>query len=231
MRPGAGTPKMATVRSRIGQVGGDPRRIRNKAAQLPAVVRERANDHSQFLRLRVQSAHGAIDRGPARNELPEDRDTALVAAGVGAAIERRAPVVGHARTSPARDAPELDPALASSRSGSMHLGAWSAPATRRCSSCDPGAAAADAVARRGVTARRWASSSAGLPLVTPRTGDRLAGRTAGPDHRRAFALGLHRAARRRTTHAGARGVCRAQARRGPVSRRTPAGVRMYTCQA
>jgi ribosomal protein S3 len=58
-------------------------------AQLPVVIGKRADDVSQPLGVRVQSALGAVDRDVACNELREVLEPVLVAARVVAAIERR----------------------------------------------------------------------------------------------------------------------------------------------
>jgi len=84
------------VRSRVGEVRGDPRRIDHEAAQLPPIVRERSDNGSQLGDVRIQSAVGAIDRHVARNELGEVLEPVLVAARVVAAVERRELVVGDA---------------------------------------------------------------------------------------------------------------------------------------
>ena len=57
------------VRSRVGEVRGDPRRVDHEAAQLPPIVGERAHNGSQLGGVRIQSALGAVDRHVACNEL------------------------------------------------------------------------------------------------------------------------------------------------------------------
>jgi len=84
------------MRSRVGEVRGDPRRVDHKAAQLPPVVGERAYDGAQLGGVRVASAGGAVDRHLGRHELGEVLEGVRVAARVVAAIERRDFVVGHA---------------------------------------------------------------------------------------------------------------------------------------
>jgi hypothetical protein len=84
------------VRSRVGEVRGDPRRIYHEAAQLPPIVRERAYNGSQLAGVRIKSAVGAVDRYVARNELGKVLEPVLVAARVVATIERREFLVGHA---------------------------------------------------------------------------------------------------------------------------------------
>ena len=83
------------MRSRVGEVRGDPRRVDHEAAQLPPIVGERAHNGSQLGGVRIQSALGAVDRHVACNELGEVLDPVLVAARVVAAIERREFVAGH----------------------------------------------------------------------------------------------------------------------------------------
>src|SRR5215217_1305859 len=80
------------VRSRVGEVRGDPRRVDHEAAQLPPIVGERAYNGSQLGGVRIQSAVGAVDRHVARNKLGKVLEPVLDVA----AIERRELVIGHA---------------------------------------------------------------------------------------------------------------------------------------
>jgi hypothetical protein len=88
--------KCLAVRSRVGEVRGDPRRVDHEAEQLPPIIGKRADNESQLDGVRIQSALGAVDRHVARDELREILEPVLVAARVVAAVERREPVVGHA---------------------------------------------------------------------------------------------------------------------------------------
>ena len=83
------------MRSRVGEMRGDPRRIDHKAAQPPPIVRERAYNSSQLGRVRIKPAADAVDPHVTRNELGTILEPVLVAARVVAAIERRELVVGH----------------------------------------------------------------------------------------------------------------------------------------
>src|SRR3954462_9100942 len=68
------------VRSRVGEVRGDPRRVDDEAAQLPPIVGKRVYDGSQLGRVRIQAAAGAVDGHVARDELVEVLEPVLVAA-------------------------------------------------------------------------------------------------------------------------------------------------------
>ena len=70
------------VRSRVGQVRGDPRRVDHEAAQLPSIVGERADNGSQLGGVRIHSAVDAIDGHVARHELGKVLESVLVAARV-----------------------------------------------------------------------------------------------------------------------------------------------------
>ena len=89
------TVEFRAMRSRVGEVRGDPRRVDHEAAQLPSIVGERADNGSQLGGVRIHSAVDAIDGHVARHELGKVLESVLVAAGVVAAIERRELLVGH----------------------------------------------------------------------------------------------------------------------------------------
>jgi hypothetical protein len=70
-RPVAATEKGLPVRSRVGEVYGDPRRVDHEVAQLPAVVGKSADDGSQPLGVRLESAVDAVDHDVLCDELRE----------------------------------------------------------------------------------------------------------------------------------------------------------------
>jgi hypothetical protein len=67
------------VRSRVGEVRGDPQRVDHEAAQLTPIVGECAYNGSQLSGVHIQSAVGAVDRHVARNEFGKARESGLVA--------------------------------------------------------------------------------------------------------------------------------------------------------